>query len=670
MHFGGHLLEVNDRQGRRGKICCLSEATFEYTPDSDSFFRRDWHKYGKLPPKGRDPVYPTLDSQDYYSGGHRRLIDEHQMNFDVVGAWLLACETSHARCHLSSLAGHKRRMSLTFVDVVERRLVDAPSSEKYVALSYVWGDTKPFKATMRNISRLKALGSLKTGNGEIPLVLTDAMDMVEKIGQRFLWIDSICIIQDDPISKQQVFRMDQIYAGAVFTIIALSAAHANEGLAGVRPGTRLVTSRVGEIHGRQLVTAFPEVWDVFNSSVYATRGWTFQEHMLSPRRLYVTEHQAYWECAQEVWAEDTVGGLHSNSMLDPIKDLLNRGQADLTRWFGFYEFLVQQYTSRTLKFSNDIFEAFAGIASRLESWCDQKIAAGIPLGSLLRALFFAPADGLPAPRRRQLPDRNFPSWSWLAWEGRITYGFTHLAKGGDMFVLKSLVKGVRLGVLGSPDFFPIAPHDPPGTFHGNDSDGCETERWALDNISLQTVPTVEALERTIAGDPPGIRGGWDAEAYFKLQTPICLSFIARSVSSDQFAISAARFTQDTPEGAKLHLASISDSSGSNCGIICAPPAQAELGEASKCQQVRLVGISFGIKSHQIRGLPRTDREGSTLFKDGRLGEGEDLWCGCLVDVMLISRNTKTNLSQRLAVGKMHSDIWWKMGSSCERIFLV
>ena len=79
---------------------------------------------------------------------------------------------------------------------------------------------------------------LTRDNEDIPRVLRDAMDIVRAIGQRFLWIDCICIVQDDPISRERLYLRGRIYAGALFTIVALSAAHADTGLAGVRRGSR------------------------------------------------------------------------------------------------------------------------------------------------------------------------------------------------------------------------------------------------------------------------------------------------------------------------------------------------------------------------------------------------------------------------------------------------
>jgi hypothetical protein len=665
--------EVSDKGGRKGRICRLSSSPFEYTPDQESFFIRAWHRYGRPPPGNPDPVYPVIDSEDYYSGEYHRSINPSQLDFDQIGAWLVACETGHERCHLASLSRTNQPINITFIDVIERRMVVATSAERYVALSYVWGKSKKYKAKMDTIDQLRVSGFLSKDNEDIPFVLRDAMDIVQAIGQRYLWIDSICIVQDDPINQEQVYNMDRIYAGALFTLIALSAAHADSGLAGVRLGTRRFSSLVEKIHDQDLTAAFPEVGDVFESSVYATRGWTFQEHILSTRRLYITEHQAYWECAQEGWAEDTVGRSSFNSKLDPIKDLLDRGQADLTKWFGFYEFLVQNYTRRMLSCPGDILTAFIGIASRLEIWCDERIAAGIPLGPLFRALFFVPcaATSTTAPQRRILLGRNFPSWSWLAWHGSITFAFTQIDKARDIFVVKGLIKNVRLMAVDSDSFFPVVPHDPSGTFHHADGGSCETERWALDNVSRATVPIADEVDDDQDEGSVFTRGEWDTAAYFRLQRPICLSFVAPSVPLEYFTIPSDTFSQGTYDGLTLHLTRVSDPLGTPCGIICSAPGQDVLDEMRRSgQDLRLVAISFGKKTSQIRGLPGTNRQGSILLRDQDTSDGEENWCGCVIDVMLISRDPGTNRAERLAVGKIHSNAWWRAECHLERICLI
>jgi hypothetical protein len=101
---------------------------------------------------------------------------------------------------------------------------------------------------------------------------------VSRVGERYLWLDSLCIVQDDEIDvKQQMEQMGEIYRHSYFTIFAISGQDANYGLPGARPGTRKlkqVFQRVGDL---TIANALPwmEEEDLLRAGAWGSRGWTF-----------------------------------------------------------------------------------------------------------------------------------------------------------------------------------------------------------------------------------------------------------------------------------------------------------------------------------------------------------------------------------------------------------
>lgn len=111
----------------------------------------------------------------------------------------------------------------------------APDSSTYVALSYVWGSVKPLCTTKQNIKDFQVPGALKD-RGEMPLTIQHAMDLATRLRERYFWVDTLCIIQDDEGSKHSELRkMAGIYSHAILTIVAANGDSAMCGLLGI-PG--------------------------------------------------------------------------------------------------------------------------------------------------------------------------------------------------------------------------------------------------------------------------------------------------------------------------------------------------------------------------------------------------------------------------------------------------
>ncbi len=164
------------------------------------------------------------------------------------------------------------------IDVVENRLVRGVSKSKYAALSYVWGRVEFIRTLKENVDHLEQLGALKLPEfrERIPGTIRDAMQVVQEIGLRYLWVDSMCIVQDDDTGgkAEAISKMDLVYGAAFVTIIAATGEDAYAGLPGVRPGTRGCRQPIEEIMPGLRLAFKPIYQQQLKHSVYHTRGWT------------------------------------------------------------------------------------------------------------------------------------------------------------------------------------------------------------------------------------------------------------------------------------------------------------------------------------------------------------------------------------------------------------
>lgn len=139
------------------------------------------------------------------------------------------------------------------------------------------GQVGLFKTTAANISELERSRALRTYADQIPETIRDAMEFVFKMGDRYWWVDALCIIQDDNIEKHdRILPMHQIYSTAYATVVQHAGNDAKAGLPGLRPYTRSVLA----------TEAFPLIIAIIaignsasrescaNQCIHSTRGWT------------------------------------------------------------------------------------------------------------------------------------------------------------------------------------------------------------------------------------------------------------------------------------------------------------------------------------------------------------------------------------------------------------
>ncbi|KAF2176965.1 HET-domain-containing protein, partial [Zopfia rhizophila CBS 207.26] len=186
---------------------------------------------------------------------------------------------------------------LWLIDVENGCLVPAPPEAKYVALSYVWGcDSASSRTTNETIGQLQQPNGLYGSTVTLPRTIMDAIKLVRRVGERYLWCDRFCIIQDESVVKQcQLNAMGNIYAGAYFTLIAAQSDDASGGLYRETLMLRVCPPLTSSPGMSSKQTLLDQAMHLMRTKWYS-RGWTFQEYLFSKRRVVFHNDTVNWEC--------------------------------------------------------------------------------------------------------------------------------------------------------------------------------------------------------------------------------------------------------------------------------------------------------------------------------------------------------------------------------------
>ncbi|KAF5549416.1 hypothetical protein FPHYL_9668 [Fusarium phyllophilum] len=355
------------------------------------------------------------------------------IDFGLCKTWLNLCNEQHKECREYKPVGTITRPN-RLIDVQSNCIVSGSSAnDGYAALSYVWGDGTPgTQLKTSNEEELRQSGSLSAPGIILGDTITDAMKFCRQIGVRFLWVDQLCIPQKPGSIDPEIHHMASIYSGATCTLVALSGTSFADPLPGVRPGTRHPEPQhQATINGLRLMTCYPSLFTEIESSVWFSRGWTFQEAAFSKRILFFTTSQTFFLCRETMYCEESVWEVPDGSALAAsantetieagrMKDLMLLRSNGSYPEGGYYR-IVEEYTKRTLGHPEDILNAWAAAVQWMEE--DKKWGSicsfGLPLDQFGFGLGWQPLRGHDPDPDKQRTD--FPSWSWSGFQGAVEW---------------------------------------------------------------------------------------------------------------------------------------------------------------------------------------------------------------------------------------------------------
>ncbi|KAF5703420.1 hypothetical protein FMUND_13002 [Fusarium mundagurra] len=303
------------------------------------------------------------------------------------------------------------------------RLYHKPEYVRYAALSHRWSP-KTRKLRTRDV---KNYGNPQPDSA-LPQNYQDIISICRAIPMRYLWIDSLCIIQDDGGSefRKEAPLMTDIYQYAYLTLSicwdfpGLSIFRECQPRSIPRPKLRL-DDKVHESVSESDEWVFAEETERSELLVHVSgapinqRGWVLQERCLSRRLLYLGNEQLYWECDGCIGSEASPGDIPNGGGRKSILDLTTVDREIAWSW------TLKQYTASDLTYESDRLIAIAGLAKSIAARTGETYFAGIWLESWMQCLLWEPVKKR-ARRSLSKPGEVAivpPSWSWLGFSGSV-----------------------------------------------------------------------------------------------------------------------------------------------------------------------------------------------------------------------------------------------------------
>ncbi|KAF2018877.1 HET-domain-containing protein [Aaosphaeria arxii CBS 175.79] len=380
---------------------------------------------------------------------------------------LSRCLSMHSKCNSTNPSRSQLPMPTRLVrigaptydqiQVVAHSHFDStPASIPYVTLSHCWGSIPIFTLTSTSHHELQSGVQMS----RLSKTFQDALAVTRALGYQFMWIDSLCIIQDSMDDwNHEAPLMQNVYRGAVFNIAATASANGDGGLfrsRDVRSLERTLVSFTCEDGSSQVYRLISnEFWrKSFEGQPLMERGWVVQELLLAPRVLHFNEGQMFWHCYDVASCETFPEGVHTaipvgdNSpsfilaCLDipaSVHDDPSSGNKKLA--LDLWERVVCYYTRCKLSYLEDKLVAVAGIARLVQKAICDEYCAGLWAEFLPTQLLWKSRSVNP-----QSQVYRAPSWSWASVDTGVMYGCEPLSESNSKY-LKILVNIINHEVV-------------------------------------------------------------------------------------------------------------------------------------------------------------------------------------------------------------------------------
>lgn len=374
-------------------------------------------------PARRTPIFP-------------RLIDREWIDIKLLKEWYSTCVNSHAHtCGSGEPEIDQAFPKLLLIDTKRKCLVQMERNCRYIALSYCWGSANFFFTTTENMRQLFQPQAFE--HIQLPKTIKQAIALTSALGEQYLWVDALCIVQNGPDKMDHLNAMASLYANSALTIVAGEDSHADAGFRGLNgiSEPRLAKQQIATLSPSESLVrpSSKHIWDDSLLQPWSSRAWTFQEAIFPHRTLYFANNTVRWCCKARRWSEESLS-THCLSTYYGVEQNQHRPlslqlKAHKLPVLGEYEALVNSYNKRNFTYAEDALFAFAGVATRLAEKFDRGLISGLPELFFDMCLLWRPLrkTGNASRRRPKRLDNGpvyLPSWSWAGWETEVTWPYT------------------------------------------------------------------------------------------------------------------------------------------------------------------------------------------------------------------------------------------------------
>ena len=386
-------------------------------------------------------------------------VDSHtgsDYNMDLIKTWVQKCQEGHYLCNMTNSSQTLPILPTRVIEIEtngQARIMETMGMRaEYLTLSYCWGQGKKLLST-RGSGLYEQFRRKLPVDDTMPKTFRESLQVTTALGYRYLWIDALCIIQDDPedVGKEMA-KMGDIYRQSKLTIFAANGSDTDTGLfcdrdaRGSKSCNIQVTLKRDKQCLRKCISIQPFVR--YRRSALQTRGWVLQEEVLSGRSLTFNTNAVEWSCVMAFANENhpcmktlesyddreevneniysstndamrlTVRHPDIVSKIPPLADSKQRNHFDI--WYD----MAGNYSQRALSVDSDKLLAIAGLASLMQKNYNLTYVSGLWKEDLQAGLCWWVSsrndqfrrDG-PRSINENFPNYLAPTWSWASAHG-------------------------------------------------------------------------------------------------------------------------------------------------------------------------------------------------------------------------------------------------------------
>ncbi|KAK6208521.1 hypothetical protein QIS74_12039 [Colletotrichum tabaci] len=362
-----------------------------------------------------------------------------EATMDFMARQVKDCHDNHDKCKINHEFMPKRLIRLT-----EKggHIIHPDEPVPYIALSYCWGGDKNIRTLRANITA--HMDSINLGH--LPRCFRDVAVIAPRLGINHLWVDSLCIIQDDHADWEDQFpRMSWVYKNASVVIAAAAIGNCQESFLGDdehdermrRPESFVIRdahpSQPAAVRARAVPTiGLHEDLQSFYSArdPLDCRGWPLQERLLATRILVYSRTELQWSCQTLQACE----GGHTSSPNHPFTPLITIDTAE--KAFSLWHSQVMEFSKRRLTFETDKLPAISAVAGHVADVTGSRYIAGLWRDNLIRDMCWE-RHMFESLKWEATRHWRAPSFSWASVAGNVFYNDNSIAAKG--FYLSQVV---------------------------------------------------------------------------------------------------------------------------------------------------------------------------------------------------------------------------------------
>ncbi|KAJ2975267.1 hypothetical protein NUW58_g8408 [Xylaria curta] len=353
--------------------------------------------------------------------------------------WLKTCSKTHTRCReierkLQAFTPKRliRLLPNNSRGVSKWKLVISDiANVPYLTLSHCWGSHQPTQLTSDRLHEFLQPSSVRS----LPKTYQHAIDITNALKFQYIWIDSLCIVQDDEEDwRVQSKLMGSIYRNAACNIAATWAANSSDGCFSYRDPNTVKPCMIN----LDLAHNGSSTYQISNPRRYGEevlqaplnlRGWVVQERYLARRQLNFTKNQVHWECYELIASEELLAGIQEPRWGGSAIPLVEKPKLDFPDELDFrhaWKKLIEHYSSCQLSRQSDKLYAISGLATELERLTGGSYIAGLWKTDLYKQLCWSfDFSHSNSNTRKTTSGCIAPTWSWANVNGPIRYSHAY-----------------------------------------------------------------------------------------------------------------------------------------------------------------------------------------------------------------------------------------------------